>query len=379
VRWLEGWDTPKPALRSARRFLFLQYETALGTAVHATPLYEALRKALPAAEITVACSGMPCGVLKYNPHIDALIRTPHPLTQWGRTLACFLGRMRRQRHEFDCVITDSGNRRSRFALLALLTGVSRRVGFQTTCDFNHASAAYDLERSVLANNLSLLEVLGHDYEPTEPAVFFSAREIEQAGALLRSQGWREEMPLVALQTQTSGGEPNQWYDDRFVQLADQLHQSTQAHMVFVGARAEVPRIEAMRAAMRAPSHSAAGQTDIPGLAALLSRCDLLVTLDTGTMHVGRAVDVPMVVIAPAKNPEHEWLPPGREHIRVLLRRDIGCARCRKTFCATRECMDEITTGEVLDAARQQLRQFPPSPMARQRRTARRQAPDQLSK
>ncbi|GEM_PF-836923 len=371
VRWLEEAEAQKPALRSARRFLFLQYETALGTAVHATPLYEALRKAVPDVEITVACSGLPFEVLKYNPNINALLRTPHPLTRWGQAAAFFLTRVRKIRDDYDCVVTDSGNRRSRVGLLALLTGVRRRVGFQTTCDFNHASIAYDLDKSVLGNNLSLMKILGHFHESVEPSVFFSYHEVKQAGSLLREQGWDGGTALVAVQTQTSGGEPNQWYDDRFVQLADLLYESTKAHIVFVGARAEQGRIEGIRSAMRAPSHSAAGCTDIPGLAALLSMSDLLITLDTGTMHVGRAVNVPMVVIAPAKNPEHEWLPPASEHIRVLIRRDIACARCRKTYCATRECMDEISTGEVFEAATQQLRKFPPSQVERQGRVARR--------
>src|SRR5579859_6339862 len=127
----------------------------------------------------------------------------------------------------------------------------------------------------------------------------------------------------------------------------------------------------MRRQLRAPAYSAAGRTDIPRLAALLGLCDLLVTLDTGTMHVGRAVGVPMVVIAPAKNPAHEWLPIGKKHIRILMRKDIPCARCGKTYCATRECMDEIGVPEVVEAIKAHLTEFPPSATERWRRISRR--------
>jgi ADP-heptose:LPS heptosyltransferase len=356
---------------AARRFLFLQYETALGTAVHATPTYEALRKAVPDAVITVLSSGLPYDVLKYNPNIDSIIRTPHPLKEWGKAVRFFLTRLWKTRKAYDCVITDSGNRRSCFALLAFLTGVRRRIGFETSLNLNHASLAYDPDKSVLANNLSLIEALGYACEQVEPTVFCSPRETEEVDSLIREQGIAEGLPLVALQTQTSGGEPNQWYDDRFIEFADSFYESSKAQIIFVGTKSEQRRIEAIRGAMRAPSYSAVGRTDIPGLAALLSRCDLLVTLDTGTMHVGRAVNVPMVIIAPAKNPEHEWLPPHSENIRVLIRQDIACARCKKTFCATRECMDAIHPNEVLEAALQHLRKFPPSATARQSRLSRR--------
>lgn len=371
ARGLRGAKVPTGNLRAARRFLFLQYETALGTAVHATPVFEALRQAIPDATITVACQGLPYQVLQHNPNIDVLIRTPHPLKQWVRTVAFFATNVRPARRQYDCVVTDSGNRRSCIAFLAFLSGVPKRIGFETTYDFNQTSIAYNSNLSVLANNLQVLDALGHRYRPPEPVVFFSQSDVERVGSLLSSQGCSEDRPLIAFQTQTSGGEPNQWYDDRFSELADKLYPSSKAQILFVGAQSEIGRIEAIRGSMNSPSFSVAGLTDIPMLAAVLAKCDLLVTLDTGTMHVGRAVNVPMVVIAPAKNPLHEWLPPPAEHICVLIRKEIGCAQCRKLFCATRECMDEIQVGEVLDAAMAHLKRFPPSPSCREVRTRQR--------
>src|SRR5262249_25725239 len=147
--------------------------------------------------------------------------------------------------------------------------------------------------------------------------------------------------------------------------------TTKAQLIFVGTKTENARIEKIRDAMTSPSYSAAGQTDIPGLAALLSKCDLLITLDTGTMHVGRSVNIPMVVIAPAKNPLYEWLPPERKNLKVLIQKDILCACCRKPFCPTRECMDEIQAGEVFKAAVPQLQNFPASSVERQNRISRR--------
>jgi ADP-heptose:LPS heptosyltransferase len=370
TRSFEGQST-RSKLKSARRFLFLQYETALGTAVHATPVFEALRNAVPNAVITVACNGLPFEVLKHNPSIDAIIKTPHPLKHWRQTIFFFITKLWKTRNQYDCVITDSGNRRSRFNLLSFLTGARCRIGFKTSLDLNHTSLAYDLDKSVLANNLSLIGLLGHRCTSVEPAVYFSQHELDHVGEILRRLRICEEKPLVAFQTQTSGGEPNQWYHERFVELADRFYQSTKAQLIFVGTKTENARIGRIRAAMTSPSYSAAGLTDIPGLAALLSKCDLLITLDTGTMHVGRSVNIPMVVIAPAKNPLYEWLPPARENLQVLVRKDISCACCRKTFCATRECMDEIHAGEVFKAAVAQLQKFPASSVERQNRILRR--------
>jgi ADP-heptose:LPS heptosyltransferase len=369
LRLLENGGRRSRGLSAARRFLFLQYDTALGAAVTVTPIYEALRRAMPNAHIAVACNGISQQVLKYNPNLDQIFVTSDPLKEWRRAAGFFAGKLRRP--GFDCVILNSGNRRLRFSLLALLSGARCRLGFEYPGDLNHASISYDPNRSILANNLSLLGLLGHAWKDVEPCIFFSRTEADAIRSFLGEQGISETKPIVALQTQTSGGEPNQWYEDRFVQLADNLHQSQQAQIVFVGTKNENSQINLIRDKMRAPSFSAAGRTDVPRLAALLAMCDLLVTLDTGTMHVGRAVGVPMVVIAPAKNPEHEWLPPSNGHTRVLIRKDIACALCGKTYCATRECMDEIRTDEVMKAVERQLAMFAPSATARSRRISNR--------
>lgn len=361
---------PREQLRRARRFLFLQYETALGTAVHATPVFEALRKAVPEARIAVLSNGIPHEVLQYNPHIDSVVSTPHPMKHWVGAIRYFLFKVRPHRRQFDCVITDSGNRRSRLQLLSVLAGIRCRVGFRARYSFNHASVAYNPDTSILQNNLGLLGVLGHPFDQIEPSVFFTDSNVREITELFQQQGVSLSQPLVVFQTQTSGGEPNQWFEDRFVELADRFCQQTHAQIVFVGAKAEIARIESIRGAMKVPSFSAAGYTNIPGLAALLGMCDLLVTLDTGTMHVGRAVKVPMVVVAHAKAPEHEWLPPATEHIRVIRRSDVDCTTCRTARCLTRECMRRIKVSDVLEAALFHLQRFPVSIEARQTRLAR---------
>jgi ADP-heptose:LPS heptosyltransferase len=355
--------------QAAQRFLFLQYELPLGTAIHATPLFEALRRARPDADITVAGSGLTCEVLKYNPNINRLVETPHPLKRRGQALLFFLKDFYRRGNDFDCIITDSGNRRSFINLLGALAGGARRIGFRCRWDLNHTSLEYDLGKSVIENNLRLLEALGHTYESTEPAVYYSRDEVDKVRVLLSVLGIAAEQPLVAIQTQTSGGEPNRWYDDRFRALADLLHRDTKAQILFVGTKSERERIESIRREMSAPSFCAAGCTDIPQLAALLSGCDLLITLNTGTMNLGRAVTVPMVVISHAKDPLYEWLPAASERVRILVRADIPCACCRKLHCSTRECMDEISVGEALAASQEQLGKFPPSMSARRERQA----------
>ena len=94
----------------------------------------------------------------------------------------------------------------------------------------------------------------------------------------------------------------------------------------------------------------AGATDIPQLAAVLKRCDLLLTNDTGPMHVADAVRCPIVaVFGPT-----DWIttPPfGPRH--VIVRKEIECAPCLKRSCPLKHhhCMEWITAAEVAEACR----------------------------
>ena len=78
-------------------------------------------------------------------------------------------------------------------------------------------------------------------------------------------------------------------------------------MVYVGTSADVAAIEAIRQAAGGVGASIAGRTSVTELAAVLAMSDAMVTLDTGTMHIGRAVKTPMAVLGPSWQRPIEWM------------------------------------------------------------------------
>lgn len=84
----------------------------------------------------------------------------------------------------------------------------------------------------------------------------------------------------------------QWPVSNFAALGDRLYQETGLCPVLLGSRAEQPLSEAYASLATAPFVQAVGRTDIPQLAALLRRCRLLITNDTGTMHLAAGLGVP---------------------------------------------------------------------------------------
>ncbi len=343
-----------PPASDAARFLFLQYEKPLGSAALATATFAALKARLPKAYIAVAASGVTANLLRASPLIDELIVTPHAISDTRKALA---------------LVTDGGNERTRVALLALASGIRRRVGLTLKPELFHSGLLFNRDLSNIGNNMRLLAALGLPDDPVEPAIHFTAQDLAKVEAIL-AEAPAATGPRIAMVVSSSKGHPNEWFDDHWVALSRRLVGRLDAQIVFVGAAGDATQIEGLRQAIGAGTFSAAGRTDVPQLAALLALSDLVVTIDTGGLHVARAVGAPAVVLANAAQPDHWWLPPKTDsRFRVLRHGYVPCALCLKFVCATRECMQESTVDVVQQAVIDHLAAFPPSAEARAQRVA----------
>src|SRR5690606_2657989 len=119
-------------------------------------------------------------------------------------------------------------------------------------------------------------------------------------------------------------------------------------LVFTGSASEAPLVETIRAAMRAPSHSAAGRLDLAGLTALLARAPLLIRNNTRPAHLAAALGTPVVDLYALTNPQHTpWMVPSR-----VLYHDVPCRNCYKSVCPEghHRCLRGVPPRAVADAA-----------------------------
>ncbi len=369
VRNLDDVLRPKPACEdysTMKRLLFLAYSPALGTAVNETPIFEALKTVLPNCRIALAAAGLAYQVMEHNPYIDYVWKTgnaeENPVAA-GRDIRRAIADTG---FRPDCICIDSSNRRSKPIVAAYLAGAMRRVGFALYPGLLHKSLRYDPSLSIIQNNLRLASLFGGENIDAQPRVFYTARHIASARRLLDPLA-KDGTPIAAFITQGSGSAPTAWYASRFVELADFVHRSLGANIVFLGGSEHVQPVEKLREELPFPSLSLAGKTDISTLAAVLAQCDLGVTIDTGAMHVARAIRLPLVILAHARDASHVWLPLGQDHFKILRHNEIDCRNCGKSTCSHRACMDFITADDAKRAVIALLKEFPPSRMAKEER------------
>jgi ADP-heptose:LPS heptosyltransferase len=348
----------------ARNFLFLQFESALGSVVHATPLFEALRLAVPEACIAVAASPIAAAALSHNPFIDRCQTLPNPCNHFITAVRAIRPLVASMPAEDLVILTTIGNQRTRIALLSVLAGKALRAGYTLAPELYQVALDFNPERGQIEGNLDILRRFGWTGDSPETRVFFSAEEVENAGSMLLP-GIGETR--IAFITQNSGGQPNRWSDERFTQTIDALCAPGETAPIFLGTAADRAAIDKLRARVANSGLNLAGQTTIPQLAAVLAQCDLAVSLDTGGFHVSRAAGLPGVVLAPAWQNPIEWLPVGNPGYRIL-RGDSIPSPPRNYW------IEEISAGQAIEAARDLLARFPPSLEARKSRVRRSLAP-----
>lgn len=356
-RLLRG-ATQKSTPANIRSVLILEYLTALGCCVHLTPVFEAIKQSRPDIEVTVSTRSVGLATLRHNPYVDHLIETPDALTHTLRAASVLRDQLRRRRLQPQVVLTGASDQRSRIALLALLSRSGWRGGFTLLPSTYRKPLEYDPAQSLIGNNLRLADLLGCATTHREPIVFFSAQDVATALSL-RASIAKETQPLAVLVTQNSGGQATGWAVERFVEVIRFLRREGVA-ITYVGTAAEADRISSLRLSAGEIGVSLAGKTSVSGLAALMAASDYAISLDTGTMHVGRSAGVPMVVLGPSWQKPLEWLPLGLDHVTILRGED--CIPAPPGYQ-----LDEISADSVMDAITDLIRRFPPSPAARKAR------------
>jgi ADP-heptose:LPS heptosyltransferase len=166
--------------------------------------------------------------------------------------------------------------------------------------------------------------------------------------------WSEDAPLAGI-FPGSNASSRRWEPARFAETARRLAGHGVRVVVFGGAG----EAELTKAVAGAAGLDMGGRTDLPLLAAALESCDLLITNDSGPMHLAAAVGTPVLDITGPADPR-QTAPRGDGH-RILQRLDLPCVPCVRNDCprsgpgyilpsADRECMMLIDSGEVFEAA-----------------------------
>ena len=327
----------------------------LGDAVMTTPALAAVREGFPDARIVLLARPLVAELFRHHPDVDEVMVYERPGRHEGALGRLRLaGDVRRRRFDGALLLQNAFDA----ALIAFLGRIPERAGYPTDgrrflLTLPVPLTPWILERHEVEYYLCLLDGLG--IPRPVPAVLKLAVTKEEREAMatrLASLGIERGAPIVAVNPGATYGSAKRWYPDRFAAVAEALSDEWSTRVVVVGSVEEAPLAGEIEAAMRKPAVNLAGKTTVRDLMALLSLSSFLVTNDSGPMHIGAALGVPLVAIFGPT----DWrrTSPWSSRAKVV-RVEIDCAPCRRRVCDRgHECMLGVTPEMVVDAARQLL-------------------------
>jgi len=327
----------------------------LGDAVMTTPALAGLRGAFPGARIALLAKPLVAELFRHHPDVDEVIVYERPGRHEGATGRLRLGgELRRRRFDAALLLQNAFDA----ALVAFLARIPERAGYPTDGRRLLLSLPVPLTRDILQRHeveyyLCLLDGLGVP-RPKPPILKLLVTDEERAGiaSRLASLGLKPGSPIVAINPGATYGSAKRWYPDRFAAVADALSEEWGAAVAVVGSPAETPLAGEIEAAVRRGVVNLAGKTTVREMMALLSLSSFLVTNDSGPMHIGAALGVPLVAIF---GPTDWRRTSPWTSLAKVVRVEIDCSPCSLRTCDRgHECMLAVTPEMVVDAARQLL-------------------------
>ncbi|MCE3223434.1 MAG: putative Lipopolysaccharide heptosyltransferase [Nitrospira sp.] len=339
---------------SVRRLLLIK-PSSLGDIVHAMPTVAALRARFPQAEVTWLVKR------QWAPLVEVIEGVDH-VCAVGTGLSGWLGRISELRASgFDLAVDLQGLFRS--GAMAWLSGSGRRVGFANAREGSPLFYTQRVEvpegpMHAVDRYLLVAEALGAE-RPAQPRFEFveRAQDRQAVDRILTRSGLPASLPWMAINA-SARWETKRWPPQHFAEAADQLSQAHGLPTVFIGGAAERPEAQAVMALMRTKAVDLTGQTPVGLLPCLLRQAAVLITNDSGPMHIAAAVGTSVVALFGPTDPRRTG-PYGRGH--VVLSHAVECSPCFRRDCARAvrlECLLEVKPDRVVQAVQQQLDRLP---------------------
>ena len=346
---------------SAPQAILIRGVNWLGDAIMALPAMDRLREAHPAARLTLLTHEKLAGLWEGTSHFDEVIT-------FAKEESPFAVGQRLRGRGFEVALVLPNSQRS--ALECWHARIGRRIGFAgnwrrwlltdpvapppRAVRMKKRGRA-DIERRIAANEspeifpasahqihhyLHLAKQLGASDEPLEPRLQCATPSPSQPSG-----------PLVGFVSGAEHGPAKRWPAAHFIEAGRLLVEKYQAQLLLLGGPGDL-EITAEIAAGLPAEHTTdlSGKTTLAELASMLAGCDVVLTNDTGPMHVAAAVGTPVVVPFGSTSPD--LTAPGLrgDSSHQLLRTTAPCSPCFLKECPIDlRCLNDITPAQAVQA------------------------------
>lgn len=319
----------------------------LGDLVMATPVLADLHVYWPSARITAMCQSNVAPLLKFDPNIDEVFSFQRPSgwiphqQHWN-----IIEALRHENYDLGLLLTNSfssawwfwrGHVKNRIGFAGNLRSfmLDQAIPLPANIDVQHQVITYK----------ELLVPLGKEISTTSPQLYVTQEEQSEAAALLNLHGAVVgKHVIVGINPGAAYGTAKCWLPERFREVTGHLLKNPSVYVVYFGDPAGAPLVHDICKDLPERVINLAGKTSLRELMALIQSCSILLTNDSGPMHIASALNVPLLALFGSTSDVRTgpYGPLGK-----VIHKHVECSPCLKRVCPIDfRCMKRIEVDEV---------------------------------
>ena len=338
-------------IKDHKRILIVRMDR-IGDVVLSTPVIKAVRDEYPDSYIAVLVRPYARDIINGNPYVNEVITYDKSGRQRGILgNVRFISSLRRKR--FDLVIILHPKNSSH--VLAFLAGIPERIGYDKKLGVLLTKRIPHKKQYGLKHEMDYtLDVLNYaGIKAKDKSLYMPINKLseEKIRGIFNKNGILERDIVITVHPAASCPS-RRWALDRFAKIADILSEKFGAKLIIVAGTADAVFGRNVSALMKFKPLDLSGKTSIADLASILKRSKLLISNDSGPVHIACALGIPVISIFSRKDrgiSPQRWAPLGKDC--VALHRDVGCEICLAHNCKLDfKCLDAISVEDVLLAA-----------------------------
>jgi heptosyltransferase I len=326
--------------------------SAIGDVIQTLPSLAALRRLYPDAYITWVVEEAAADLIKNHPCLDTVLVSRRK--NWSKEI--LRGRFReplkeirsfvktlRQR-QYDLVIDFHGLFKS--SMIVYLSRGKRKLGYDSLQElsglFLNEKIPEDMGKHAVERYLDFPRYLGAKIDNAQ-FILPPDKEAQARVQDLLIKYNLENKNFIAI-SPVALWETKLWNNEKFARLADLINDKLKIKVVFTGGEKEP--IDKITSAMTTEKINLGGQTSLPELACLYGKAKMVISTDSGPMHLAAAAGTPVIALFGPTDPARTG-PYGSGH--TVIRTQLPCSPCFLKKCTTRKCMEDISVERVFAA------------------------------
>lgn len=321
----------------------------IGDAVMTTPVVRSIRQNYPDAHITLLALPWVADVFSACPHIDQIfVYDKKGIHKGVKGRLKLVSDLRAGAFDITFLLQNAFEA----ALITTLAAIPARAGYTT--DGRRLLLTHPVKKTADIGTKhqvhyyqQILTGLGLGIGPDTLELFLDTKAVREAEELLDQSNIQP--PFIGLNPGAAYGPAKRWPAEKYGKLAKELSNTTGGTCLIFGTDADQQTAEEIAGIAGDLILDLTGKTSLSLALALIDRCQVFITNDSGLMHVAAALQTPLVAVFGST--DHIATGPYSDRA-VVIRKEMECSPCMKTHCPEKhfKCMQTITVQEVAKAA-----------------------------